>query len=102
MLLDFFFEPEKFAYKLKGWRGPVQMLVGLGFCLVGYLVAQLFLLVSSFGKVQPPLEGVPLWMFLAIEAVAFLTMLSGAWLWYQDSTYQAWRETAEKHRSTRW
>ena len=100
-MLSLIFGSERVAYKLKGLRGIYEMLAGLLICLFGYSVAEIFLAVQSMSKVQLPLDGVPMWMFLAIEAVALLAFLTGAWLYYQDATDEAWREVAEMHRNTR-
>ncbi|WP_174864092.1 hypothetical protein [Comamonas jiangduensis] len=102
MLLNLVLEPERIAYKFQGWRGPVHMAVGFGVGLFGYFVVNLFMFVSSFGRTQAPLGATTIWIVLAIEAVALVTMLYGAWLFYKDTMYQAWRIDAELHRHTRW
>ncbi len=102
MLLNLLLEPERIAHKFEGWRGPVHMAVGVGVGLFGYFVAQIFIFLSSLGRIQVPLGTTTIWIVLAIEAVALVTILYGAWLYYKDTMYQAWRFDAELHRHTRW
>lgn len=104
MVFEIFFETERLAYKTKGWRGPIEMVVGFVFGLIGLMLLHVFKQVLSFvGQHQVRLEGAPVWIFLGIEFVALLIFLQGAWHYYQDTMYQAWRYAAEeyKYRGTR-
>lgn len=101
-MLSLLFEPERVAYKFGKWRGPLNLLVGFGFSLVGFLVKKIFLLVVSMGQSSEGLNGTPLWIVISIFGIGALIISYGFWLIYQDLVNQKWRIDAEMYRQTRW